>query len=348
MRAPDLDIGLSDVMVPYIPPLSADVVNLPVQEVLYESGSVCSTHCPWFLRDETWVVQHGHDESICVEAMDLRSLIRAVEDMLLCWAMGGHNSFIHRRLYEKGMPKCVQDAFTTLASYAGRTPAVTETILQIADERSSELERQPEPAKSGPDGIREHLARVHALFVYEFIRLFDGSVRLRASAEQQIPTLRRWVVQMCEAAKQCRAKDELDHRPQYWTASVSEREYQTSADMWRLWILTESVRRTQLVIDTIANTYETMSKGWAQCTGAVMFTARRGLWEADSAVKWFDMCCEKPPLLVPPLRPGSLISQYPADEFDDFATLMWRFIVGPDRIQSWIDKGGKTAQYSSS
>ena len=118
-------------------------------------------------------------------------------------------------------------------------------------------------------------------------------------------------------------------------------EYDTASEMWQLWLLTESVRRSHIIINTITNVYQTMTKGWADCAGAVMFTARRGLWEAESAVKWFGLCCASPPLLVPSLQPGPLISQYAAEEFDDFAKMFWTFIVGTDKIQCWIDRSNK-------
>ncbi|KAI1102858.1 putative aldo/keto reductase [Jackrogersella minutella] len=259
--------------------------------------------------------------------------------MLQCWVKNCHNSFIHRRLYEKGMPTCVQDAFTTLAAYTGRTPATKETILLIAEERSSTLARQSPPTTGSAQGIMAHLARVQALFVYEFIQLFDGSVRVRTSAEKQLPTLLQWVTRMWEAVKQYRGEDSSPgNRPLQWTASEFDREYDASSEMWQSWILTESVRRTHAISVTVANIYQIMTKGWAECTGGVMFTARRGLWEAESAMKWLQLSCAKPPLLVPSLQPGPWISQYAAEEFDDFAKLFWTFIVGKDKIQSWIDK----------
>lgn len=237
------------------------------------------------------------------------------------------------------MPTILQDAFTTLAAYICRTPAVKETILQIAEERSSALARQGAPSADGAQGILCHLAHVQALLVYEFIRLFYGSVRLRASAEQQLPTLRRWVTRMWEAVKRYRGEDDFPkERPLHWNANDLDREYDTTLKLWKLWILTESVRRTQTIIDTIANTYQTMTKGWAECSGAVMITARRGLWEAESAAKWYELSCTKAPLLVPSLQPGPLISQHAAEDIDDFVKTLWTFLIGTDKIQYWTDK----------
>ena len=337
--AADFDVSLSDVMIPYIPPLSPSVTGPSAQGLVLENTNISSTPCPWFLRDETWALQHSSEEPACVTDVELDPFIRAVEEMLQFWVRNGFNSFIHRRLYEKGMPTNLQTAFTTLAAYTGRTPAMKETFLQIAQERSSALARQSPPTAGGAQGILAHLERVQALFVYEFIQLFDGSVRLRASAEQHIPTLRRWVTEMWEAVKRYRGEDGfLGRRPLQWTANEFDREYDASSELWKLWILTESVRRTLVIIDTILNVYQTMTKGWVDCTGAVMFTARRGLWEAESAVKWFELSCAKPPLLVPSLQPGPLISQYPAEEFDDFVKMYWTFIAGTDKIQCWMDK----------
>lgn len=408
--AADLDISLSaDAIFPYIPimPGESDTTNVPrpppppppppltpTEEAGLESGGggsgggggsissppspSSSSSRPWFLQDETWTVQRSslHPED-CVTSCGPEPFIRAVEEMLQGWVRRGHNGFVHRRLYAKGMPVCVQDAFTTLAAYTGRTPAVAETILQIAEERACALVGAQSTTTTAAaaagggscaQGLRAHLARVHALFVYEFIRLFDGSVRLRASAEKQLPTLRRWVGQMREAAKQYHGGEEEEdddddepslgsyhhhnhHRQLRWAAAAAaaatsdfNREYEASSEMWRLWVLTESVRRTHLIVDIIANTYQTMSQGWAECTGAVMFTARRGLWDAGSAGEWFDLCCAKPsapPLLVPALQPDSMISRYGAEEFDDFATLLWTFLVGEDKIQYWQNRGKK-------
>ncbi|KAK5452274.1 hypothetical protein LTS15_007340 [Exophiala xenobiotica] len=345
LGAADLDIPLSDVIIPYTPTPWETVGSLSTQGVGLESGNIASTPCPWFLQNETWALRHCNEEPACPVDIRLDAFIRTVKEMLQNWVSHGYNSFIHQRLYEKGMPTCLQDAFTMLAAYNGRTSAVTETVLQIAEERSSALVRQNPPTAGGAQGIRAHLARVQALFVYEFIRLFDGSVRVRASAEQQLPTLRRWVIQMWEAVRQYRGEDRsLGHYPSQWTTTEFDREYDTASEMWQLWLLTESVRRSHIIINTITNVYQTMTKGWADCDGAVMFTARRGLWEADSAVKWCGLCCANSPLLVPSLQPGPLISQYAAEEVDDFAKMLWTFLVGTDKIQCWIDRSNKPSR----
>lgn len=336
-----------DMIIPYIPSLPMSVASPSAQGTAPESTTISGLCSPylWFLHGETWDLRHSPHDPACVTTVELEPFIRAVEEMLQCWVRNGHNSFIHGRLFEKGMPTCLQDAFTTLAAYVGRTPAVKETILQIAHDRASVLVHQSTPTAAGAKGILDHLARVQALFVYEFIQLFDVSARLRASAERLLPTLRRWVVQMWEVVRQYQGEDSsIGRHPLQWMATNFDREYDASSEVWRLWILTESVRRTHLVVDTVMNIQEIMTVGIAECPGSVMFTGRRGLWEAQSALKWVELCSagDKPPCLVPPLHPGPLISQYAAEEFDDFAIFYWTFIIGSDKIQYWIDKSSKT------
>ena len=274
----------------------------------------------WFLRDETWTLQHGHDEPACANVNELEPFIHAVEIMIQFWVRNGYNPLIHRKLYESGMPPCLQDAFTAFAAYTARTPVMADTVLQIADDRAHTLAKEPWP----PSGsMHEKLALVHSLFVYVFMRLFDGSVRMRASAERQVPVLRKWVTQLWESVKE-QACD-----------AASTDAFEATSSMWRLWILTESARRTILVVDTVLNIFQIMTQGWAKCAGVPMVTARRGLWEANSPTDWATLAEDKGPLLVSPLRPLPVMEEHAAREIDEFAVLYWTFIVGAERIQSW-------------
>ncbi|KAI1169058.1 hypothetical protein F5B18DRAFT_6605 [Nemania serpens] len=337
---------LDDAIIPYVPTTSAPSPyldqGLGLDNGINPHDKPCS---PFFLQDETFVMHHKQQDLTCITTVEMEPFIGEIEKMLQSWVTTGSNGFIHRRLYSKGMPTCVQDAFTTFATYTNRTPATKETILQIADDRASALTYQAEqPVMSGAQEIWAHLARVHALFVYVFIRAFDGSLRMRASAEHQLPTLRLWVAQMWETVQRHKWDDypsvKDGRRPLLSTSSEFHSDYDIAMEIWQLWILTESVRRTHLIIETVLNTFRIMTVGWAECGGYLMCTVRRGLWDADSAMRWFNLCRDggKSPLMAPSLTPGPMMSQYPAGEFDDFAKLCWSFVVGTDKIQCWVDK----------
>ncbi|GAP90878.1 putative aldo keto protein [Rosellinia necatrix] len=377
MRAGDLDFGdwgfpaadhpemhfLGDALIPHAraptaPASSARPDRGPAAERDVNPRGSEPPCPPFFLREETFAIHHKPEDAGCVTTttVEMEPFIGEVEGMLRAWVTAGSNSFIHRRLYDKGMPTCVQDAFTAFAAYAHRTPATREAVLQIADDRAAALARHAaHPVADGVRAVWAHLARVHALFVYVFIRAFDGSVRMRASAERQLPTLRAWVAQMWEAVRAHRWQDYASVRdgrrrplPGADTgvdadadaAGEFHGDYDAAMEIWQLWILTESVRRSHLIVETVLNTFRIMTVGWAECEGYVMCTVRRGLWEAGSAVKWLDLCrgAGKSPLMAPTLAPGPLISRYPAGEFDDFARLCWSFVVGTDKIQCWVDK----------
>ncbi|KAI0438302.1 hypothetical protein F4803DRAFT_535495 [Xylaria telfairii] len=349
MGVDDLETSYLDgTMISYIPTSAAFATSSYPDQVLgleNNANSHSKPCAPFFLRDETFAIQHKQEDPACVTTVEMEPFVGEVEKMLQSWVTNGCNSFIHRRLYDKGMPTCVQDAFTTFAAYTNRTPATKEIILQIADDRASALvEHAVLPVANGVQEIWAHLARVHALFVYVFIRVFDGSVRMRASAEHQLPTLRSWVAQMWETVKRHRWDDypsvKDGRRPLLGNSVDFHSDYDTATEIWQLWILTESVRRSHLIIETVLNTFRIMTVGWAECEGYVHCTVRRGLWDAESAMKWFDLCRgnAKSPLMAPSLTPGPLMSQYPAGEFDDFAKLCWSFVVGADKIRCWVDK----------
>lgn len=338
----NFDISLAEMSLPALPALPADGLLLAPSAPgdILECGTV--TSCPWFLQKDTWEID-THQTPHCVVDIDLQPFIHSVDEMLRIWVKTGSNAFIHHRLYEKGMPSCLQDAFITLAAYTTCTAAVKDTILQISEERSCNLLRLGAPTTNGMQVVLDYLARVHALFAYVYIRLFDGSVRLRASAERQVPILRQWVLQLWESARHLQGEGLVFNQNALQLGkSDLHAEFASTSELWKLWILTESVRRTQILVDTTMNTYQAMSKGWAECTGAGMFTARRGMWEVDSPGKWFEMSATvsgvTPPLLVSLLEPDRFMAEFAPKDVDDFAKLCWACIVGPDKMQYWEDK----------
>ncbi|KAI1201288.1 hypothetical protein F5X97DRAFT_290994 [Nemania serpens] len=347
MAADNLEMPfLDDAIIPYVPTASAPTPRLDQVPGADDNSDPHSKSCSlFFLQDETLAVYHKEEDPTCVVTVAMEPFIGETEKQLESWVTTGSNGFIHRRLYDKGMPTCVQDAFTTYAAYRNRTPATKETILQIADDRASALTYQAErPVVNGVQEIWAHLARVHALFVYVFIRAFDGSVRMRVSAEHQVPTLRSWVAQMWETVQRHKWDDypsvKDGRRPLLEAADDFHSDFDRAMEIWQLWILTESVRRTHLILEVVLNTFQIMTEGWAECKGHLMCTVRRGLWEADSAMRWLKLCRDggKCPLMAPCLIPRPLMSQYSAGEFDDFMKLCWSFVVGTDKIQCWVDK----------
>lgn len=289
----------------------------------------------WFLREETWTLQSVSDAPACAAIIQLEPFVENVNEELRLWTKAGHNSFIHEQLYGKQMHPTLQLAFTMLCTYYSRTRAVEETVLRIAEERSSFLVRQQIPPQNDVRNLKTQLAQVFALFIYEFILLFNGSVRFRASAEEQLSALRQRVRHLYESAKTY--KGEPHHGSIQWAASEYEAQYESVVEAWQIWALIESIRRTHLIVETTLNIYEIVRTGFAECTGAAMLTVRSGLWETSSALRWFQICCEKAPLLVPSLEPEPILAKHDATEIDGFVKMYWKYLVGEERMKAWVN-----------
>lgn len=147
---------------------------------------------------------------------------------------------------------------------------------------------------------------------------------------------------------------------------VSTASFTQATSLWHLYILTESLRRTYLVIDTTLNLYVVMKDGWAECGGAVLLSGRKALWDASRVGEWWesvnfgdddgDLSLEgkrrrrggvvkkkgnsdrKGPLMVSSKMPGTVIDECRAGEVDGFVRLYWRFVVGRERVEWWEDR----------
>ena len=118
--------------------------------------------------------------------------------------------------------------------------------------------------------------------------------------------------------------------------------------MWQSWLVVESVRRTLLVVQTVANVYRCLTVGHATCDGTVMITARRGLFEAGTSTKWLEMCgTVNEPLLTPPLRPRAWMLEHSSADVDDFVLSYWSYIVDPDKMACWVEQGRRSRTFNS-
>ena len=322
------------------PPTSTQQNGLSTNNAFGEPLGIESQHIPWFLRDDTWILRPaaGGDGSGCAATVQLEDFVQVTREMFQQWVHNGHNSFIHKQLYKNGMPTHLQDAFTTLSAYLNATSPTKELTMQIAQDRSLTLCRQAHTLESNFKDVLQMLAHVQALSVHVYILLFDGSVSRRSWAERLLlPTLRQWVIDLLKAARGYRGND--TGVSLQWLLSDFNLEYDANAELWQSWVLTESVRRTHLIVDSVSNVYDIMVRGHATCRGGIMFTARRGLWDAESAAAWSALCSDstKVPLMVPSLQPEPYMLSHGADEFDKFTAVFWSFLVGAEKIKYWVD-----------
>jgi hypothetical protein len=185
----------------------------------------------------------------------------------------------------------------------------------------------------------EQLARVQALFIYQFIRLFDGDIRQRAQAEALIPTLKGWNNRLWESAdlNAC-LETSFDFAGLFSQCSGAKSFDDPSGQQWRDWLLAESVRRIWLIGNYVQGIYLMMRDRQVGCSGGVSFTVRRGLWDAQSAATWMRLVRSKDPLFVPCHETDLMIPFVEAPEVDAFCLNIMGILWGAPKLDFWLSK----------
>ena len=252
----------------------------------------------WFNLPYTWDIKPWPRDAIhsCTRRK-IKLLVSQIQQWFAEWISTGSNPFIHSHLYRNDLPRCVQDAYSTLSTYLNRTPDNEHMVFQILKTRLTELladfggphtkvvdtaTLRQSPSNPSSSDTLNHLARVQALSTYLILMLFNADDDLRHTAEQHIPVLDSWLRDMVDAAR-------------FDMSAESFLDPFDNGALWRAWILAESLRRTWIVGRTIAAQYEMLKAGApvpSACKGGMAFTTRKGAWEAESAEEWESMAAE--------------------------------------------------------
>jgi hypothetical protein len=285
----------------------------------------------WFLAPETFVVDHTPMPlPPNFKISDLKEFIRLIETCLATWITTGSNTFIHAHLYRDTFPSCLQIAFSTFSAYVNRTRETTDMILRAVNDQATALVSRREEIGTSYELLQD-LAHIHALFAYQMIGLFDGDIPSRHLAEKRAAHLSRSLDRALETASatlgmQVLADDFTISLPNL--TSPTER-------LWQTWIISESLRRTWLVVQGISACYDGLKQGWAPCNGDVMFTTREGLWSASSAFSWIKMCADRDARFVGRFNAEWLFDVAP-EEVDDFGKAMLETVYGKERCIEWM------------
>ncbi|KAL4772270.1 hypothetical protein BDW60DRAFT_187745 [Aspergillus nidulans var. acristatus] len=149
-------------------------------------------------------------------------LIRELKSYPPQFAKQGETIFIHRQLYRESMPQSIRMAFGISCSSCLLSDANRNTLFKAIDSEVDELLNTAEPA-----ALRDDLARLQALLLYQTIRLFQGTLEQRSSAEQQQSLLMARALRLVS-----RSQNEL-------TGDAADR---------HTWVLAECIRRTAIVV----------------------------------------------------------------------------------------------------
>ena len=323
-----------------------------------EQPSMPTTRQDWFLAPDTWKISQLKNTSVAesTSLATIKQYVKLLQSWFERWASTGSNPFIHARLYTANFPACVQVAHATMASYIHRTPANSDIIFQVVEDRSNDLlqengavldtfddEKWTDREEQDVD-LFAQLARLHALTVYQLIGLFDGDIRSRYVAEGQMAVRESWAAKLLESAAKtlsnthAQATDLVAGSP--WSSSYSQHQ-------WYLWILSESVRRTYLVASSISCIFSALQKRWSTCVGGIMFTNRQGLWDATNAIEWEKQCLRGNVAFLQRFECASFFEDAKPADIDEFGTAMMDMTFDRDLLGEWRNKYADGAQGDS-
>ncbi|KAJ5569437.1 uncharacterized protein N7459_008867 [Penicillium hispanicum] len=318
---------------------------------LTQTPSTPATRADWFLAPETWNITRRVTTSIdtAVGKATMKQYVAVLQSWFERWVTTGTNPFIHSQLYRANFPACVQVAYATLASYIHRTPATTDTILQIIEDRSNDL-LQENGAILDMLGAEEwadreeqdvdlfaQLTRLHALMVYQIIGLFDGDIRSRRVAEGHMAVQDSWAGKLFHSA----AKTLSDtHAAATHLVGCLPKPFTFSQQQWYLWLLSESIRRTWLVAVSITAVFSALQRGWSTCPGGVMYTNRSGLWNAASATVWEKQCLGKNTAFLQRFECAKLFDEAAPADIDEFGMAMLDMTFNRELLEKWRARDG--------
>ena len=129
--------------------------------------------------------------------------------------------FIHPRLYSAHLPKYMMSAFCAASAYANRTADTKAWALRLLSDAAREVYSEGNAATTP----HEKLARVQAAALLDSMRVLDGDIMLRNSAEKDRPTFMSWVHELNRLKDEIEAgetpvKASKDQPPKSWEVSI--------------------------------------------------------------------------------------------------------------------------------
>ncbi|KAL7929896.1 hypothetical protein V8C35DRAFT_284040 [Trichoderma chlorosporum] len=335
---------------------SDESIEVPAGHVYFYNTHVSSLSASasqklWFMAPETWNIEKFSVRAPPIPIPVFRTFVQRLQDWLVQWIQDGQCPFIHRQLYADGFfPSSMQNAFSSVSIQQSCNERNQDLTARIIQDRANAL------IKNG--GIEEgnlmsmtvplldtsqHLARVQALLIYQILRLFDKGVWQQTRAEEAMPTLLSWCQQMWDSAtldsittSQTTSEFIINEHVQLNDVSGSN----STPRLWRLRILSESIRRTWLTVMVTISAYRTIKDGWCECAGGIMFTARQSLWLASSSSQWATICRAEDPLFLSDLGSRATLESCDPNDVDEFGISFFSLIWGPEWVECWREGHG--------
>ncbi|KAL2859989.1 Zn(II)2Cys6 transcription factor domain-containing protein [Aspergillus lucknowensis] len=298
----------------------------------------------WFTSIHTWdTVRSERLEMDAFSSFDLGGYVRKVRGWLAEWVQTGGNPFIHPRVYSLRFPRNIQDAYMCLSCFLNKTPANEQLVMRLVEERSQVLLNEHGFDTTGSFVLQDqgngldlmgHIARVQALLVYQFIGLFEDKVSLRPVAQNRNDLMLAWTKEMVSAAANTVPSGVRDILASSEPGKYYGKDFMQL--LWHSWIVSETVRRTWNVMATMLGLFGFVKGGRrGPCPGGMMFTTRIGVWEAETATEWLEICSSRSVGLMQVAEACELIYSAECKQINEFATTTLELTYGRERVQQW-------------
>ncbi|KAJ6096629.1 hypothetical protein N7486_007375 [Penicillium sp. IBT 16267x] len=266
-----------------------------------------------------------------VIANNLQFAIEILEQSPRTMVLENQTPWCHPKLYQNYMPRAMQDAFACCALYMSKNETNAAVIMALFDARIIDLISTPEPTTTV-----ELLARVHALILYQVMRLFDGDIRSNATAGALFASLESSVLTLLSRLHLPHPSDSLEPMPQSVDAVHN---------FWDTWILEESARRTVLLAFFFMQIYKVL-RGTPNlvCDGKLgiqhSWYLSSHLWSARDAFDFAVAWAEKPHYIVGNMDFSWVLTSAQPDDLDIFGKMLLVTLLGIDTTRTWFHRRG--------
>lgn len=236
-------------------------------------------------------------------------------------------------VHEKNLTVFSPDAQACCALYIAKNKINSSFVLRTIQARAHELLASPIPKNR-----LDILARLHAILLYQIIRLFDGDISMRASAQHTLSSLEHTILALLPFVKW--------EPEQPATGPAQDYVGCPTKDFWQEWIFQESARRTifftcfflvaySVLIGTLTNGCE---ERYVFCQS---WTMSAHLWKAPTVVDFAVAWKEKQHLVITKQGFEEALRDAAADDIDAFGRILLVGALGIEDARLWFyNRGG--------
>ncbi|KAI2618468.1 hypothetical protein GGR54DRAFT_157108 [Hypoxylon sp. NC1633] len=293
----------------------AQVASTPTSKALSRQDyskmlPICDNYEPWQLGDPSTGIAYA---------------MSTFKNLHVTFAQNSSTIYLHRRLHVNDTPRWILQAFSVCVLYVNQTEATRALVLKVLHENVNDLR---ETANGTALSLREKLARVHAMVIYQTIRMFDGDISLGQQAENDVPLLEAWNNELGNI------RDNLDDFAELDLGGIRNK----PPESWERWLLAESVRRTYLISSALKNFWEVLKgRPNANYIGIWRYihrwTLSKHLWDAADPLEFSRAWKEKPMWIISGFSLEEFLKAGTGDDVDDFALVFLTLYFGVNEMK---------------